>query len=368
MDEKQICAECGALLDEDDVYEFDDHIMCADCWEEKTVVCDCCSRRVWRENSESDSHITLCTSCCENHYTTCEECGRYIRCDEAYYVEGSDYPYCRACYTHLKRQPIKSYSYKPLPIFYGEGNFYMGVELEVDMGGEDAQSAQILQELANQRAEHIYIKHDGSLNNGFEIVSHPMSPAYHYNSMNWRELLDKALALGYLSHRTSTCGLHIHCNRDAFGEHEDEQEERIGRVVYFLEKHWCELVNFSRRTSDALDRWAARYATISETTKETYTKAKQKQMGRYVALNLSNEETIEFRLFRGTLRYETLIATLQLTEQICSLARRATDEEMEQLSWSEFVTQIPPENAELINYLKARRLYVNDLAAEHEEV
>ena len=34
----------------------------------------------------------------------------------------------------------------------------------------------------------------------------------------------------------------------------------------------------------------------------------------------------------------------------------------------EFVLQIPPEKTELIDYLKARRLYVNDRALESEEV
>ena len=199
-------------------------------------------------------------------------------------------------------------------------------------------------------------------------MTHPMSPEYHAQKMPWRELLAKALDMGYLSHKTTTCGLHIHCNRDAFGKYEYQQEEKIGRVVYFLEKHWCEPVNFSRRTTEALERWAARYATISQTTKETYEKAKRKRMGRYVALDLGNEDTIEFRLFRGTLRYDTLIATLQLVELICNLAICSTDEELERLSWSEFVLKIPEDKRELIQYLKIRRLYVNELAQQNEEV
>ena len=368
MKEKQICSECGKVLAEDEVYEFDDHILCEDCWDEKTVVCDCCSRRVWREDSEKDGQIIICTRCYENHYTTCEDCGRYIRYDDALYEDGSDYPYCQSCYARLKRKPIKPYSYKPEPIFYGSGNFYMGVELEVDGGGEDSQNAQNLLNVANQKGEHIYIKHDGSLNDGFELVTHPMTPEYHYCTMPWQEVLKEALELDYRSHQTSTCGLHIHCNRSVFGRYEYEQEEKIGRIVYFLEKHWCELVNFSRRSTEALNRWAARYATISQTPKETYEKAKRKRMGRYVALNLSNEETIEFRLFRGTLRYDTLIATLQLVELICNLAICSTDEELERLSWSEFVLKIPEDKHELIQYLKTRRLYVNDAAQQNEEV
>ena len=92
-------------------------------------------------------------------------------------------------------------------------------------------------------------------------------------------------------------------------------------------------------------------------------------MGRYVAVNLSNYRTIEFRMFRGTLRYETFIATLQLVDEICRLAIRLSDYEMEQLSWSEFVGLIDPRlKPELISYLKSRRLYVNEPETAEEEM
>jgi hypothetical protein len=169
----------------------------------------------------------------------------------------------------------------------------------------------------------------------------------------------------YASHNTSTCGFHVHCSRYAFGEDSYVQDAAIGRVVYFVEKMWAELVRFSRRHADALERWAARYATISPTTKETFKKAKDKRMGRYVAVNLENYETIEFRLFRGTLRYETFIATLQLVSEICNTAIALTDKEMESLSWSDFVLRIDKVNrSELIDYLKLKQLYVNEPVCE----
>ena len=88
-------------------------------------------------------------------------------------------------------------------------------------------------------------------------------------------------------------------------------------------------------------------------------------MGRYVAVNLENYETIEFRLFRGTLRYETFIATLQLVNEICNIAIALTDRELENLSWSDFVLRIDKENrSELVNYLKSKRLYVNEIENE----
>jgi hypothetical protein len=86
-------------------------------------------------------------------------------------------------------------------------------------------------------------------------------------------------------------------------------------------------------------------------------------------VNLSNYSTIEFRLFRGTLRYETFIAALQLVDEICRIALRLHDYEMEELSWSEFVMRIDKETKpELSEYLKSRRLYVNETVADNMEV
>ena len=104
-------------------------------------------------------------------------------------------------------------------------------------------------------------------------------------------------------------------------------------------------------------------------TEETYKKAKDKRMGRYVAVNLVNSDTIEFRLFRGTLRYKTFIATLQLVDEICYCAANMTDSEFEAMSWLDFVQRILPKKPELIDYLKEKRLYVNaEYIAEKEEM
>ena len=245
----------------------------------------------------------------------------------------------------------------------------MGVELEVDGGGEIGEHAKEIMSLVNMEDDHLYCKHDGSLNEGFEIVSHPMTLDYHMNEMDWQSVLERAVELGYSSHNTSTCGLHIHCGRKAFGAEYADQEPAIGRVVYFVEKHWNELVKFSRRKPSNLNRWAARYATISGTAKETYEKAKNKYTDRYVAVNLQNYATIEFRMFRGTLRYQTFVATLQLVHEICELAIVLTDVEMEMLSWSDFVSGIDRESkSELIAYLKSKRLYVNEIEVERENI
>ena len=48
--------------------------------------------------------------------------------------------------------------------------------------------------------------------------------------------------------------------------------------------------------------------------------------------DLENEDTIEFRLFRGTLRYSTFMATLQLVDEICNAAISLSDREFERMA------------------------------------
>ena len=177
--------------------------------------------------------------------------------------------------------------------------------------------------------------------------------------------MKKTVSLGYRSHQTSTCGLHIHVNRDSFGDSREEQDEVISRILYFVETHWNELLRFSRRTEYSMNRWAARYG-FEKTGREILDKAKKGSYGRYTAVNLCNYSTIEFRLFRGTLKLNTFIATLQLVNEICNVAISMSDESLQKLSWSEFVSNI--RDTELIQYLKERKLYINEEIEIQEEM
>ena len=191
-----------------------------------------------------------------------------------------------------------------------------------------------------------------------------MSLEYHKNYC-WDDIMKKAIYLGYRSHQTSTCGLHIHVNRNCFGEDREEQDVVIARILYFVEHHWNELLRFSRRTEYSMNRWAARYG-FEKTGREILDKAKKGNNGRYAAVNLMNWATIEFRLFRGTLKYNTFIAALELVNAICDLAVNLTDEGIAKMSWSEFVDTVT--EPELIQYLKERRLYINEEVNNEEDM
>ena len=362
------CGVCHSLHSREDLTFFDDTLVCPECMEDTTAVCGRCGERIWIEDdagNEDSGH--LCQSCYDRYYATCDRCGHILPLEDLH-LEDDDQNLCYDCYRHQRsRYSINDYSYKPDPIFYGSDTLFMGVELEIDEGGESDNQARKLLELANADCERIYCKHDGSLNDGFEMVSHPMTLEYHLKSMPWAAVLEKARQLDYRSHQAKTCGLHVHVNRTAFGDNICEQEEVIARILFFFEKHWEELLKFSRRSYRQMEQWANRYG-YKDSPMEILDHAKKGFRGfRYSAVNLTNANTIEFRLFRGTLRYNSFIAALQLIDRICAVAICLNDEELKRLSWSTFVAgceQYP----ELVVYLRERRLYVNDPVQADQEV
>ena len=346
-----------------------DDALCERCANEETVICSRCGERIYRDDNAGDENTPLCQSCYDRHYTSCERCGRIIHLDDAYYEDDDeDCPLCYDCHTHARRNKrIEDYYYKPEPLFRGNGSRYFGVELEIDGAGEDDTSAQKVMEIANGNGlENLYCKHDGSLDDGFEMVTHPMTLEYHMKEMPWARILQEAIHLGYTSHQASTCGLHVLVNRNAFGETEEDQDEVIARILFFFESFWTELLKFSRRTPRQLERWAARYG-YKDQPKELLDHAKKGYHGgRYTSVNLTNADTIEFRIFRGTLKYNTLIATLQLLDRICDVAICLTDDQVKAMSWTTFASGCT--QPELVRYLKERRLYVNDPVESEEEV
>lgn len=366
MIETFACIHCGANHPRSELHEFRGELYCLDCFTDLTVICDDCGQRFFTNEVHQEQDLTLCYTCLDN-YAHCHGCGRLIHEDDLHYLNDYDREgYCDSCYAaHNSCQGVENYYYKPEPIFYGEGPRYFGVELEIDEGGESDSRANRLMEIGNQDQPHIYIKHDGSLDDGMEIVTHPMTLDYHMNEMPWADVLSEAIHMGYLSHKSCTAGLHVHVNRSAFGDNQWEQEEVIARILFFVENHWNELLRFSRRTLDQMEQWASRYGRKDDP-KAVLDNAKKNHYQRYKCVNLTNHSTIEFRMFRGTLKLNTLLATLQMVDRICEVALYLSDQEMQCLTWTDFVSGC--KSPELVQYLKERRLYVNEPVAAAEEV
>lgn len=370
MRETFICSACGEAHPIEVQTTVDDLSLCPACLELETLVCDHCGRRIMQENNAGDEHTPLCQSCYDRYYTNCIRCGNLLHLDDACYLDDDpdeEEPLCHSCYSVRHSEGgVQGYYYKPIPIFYGDGVRYLGVELEIDQGGERNSVANQLMDIANRCGrDHLYCKHDSSLEDGIELVTHPMTLSYHMDKMPWSEILSKAAELGYTSHQAHTCGLHVHVNRSAFGDTECEQENVIARILFFVENHWNELLRFSRRTRSQMEQWAARYGRKDDP-KAVLDHAKDSSLGRYTCVNLTNDNTIEFRMFRGTLKLNTFLATLQMVDRICDVAFALTDQQMQDMTWTEFVTGCTA--PELVQYLKERRLYVSEPVTAEVEV
>ena len=354
---KFVCTSCGNNFYREQLSPFDGELLCPACLSSQTVYCSCCDRRIWTDDNVGTDAQPLCQDCFDDHFERCTTCNALIRRGDTYYR--GDTPYCAECYQSVGcGDEIMSYYFKPTPIFYGEGKRFFGVELEIDGAGEDNDNAAEILHIANVERPLVYCKHDGSLDDGFEIATHPMTLDFHLHNMPWEQIVEEAKKLGYTSHQAGTCGLHVHVNRNAFGETEVQQDAVIARILYFVEKNWEELLKFSRRTQSQLDQWAARYG-YKDQPKELLDHAKKSaHAGRYTSVNLTNKNTIEFRIFRGTLKHNTLIATLQLLDRICDVALFMSDEQVKAMSWTTFVSGCT--QPELVQYLKERRLYVNE--------
>ena len=137
MKEMRDCCVCGSLHPLEELTEFDDSYICRSCLHTETVRCQRCGERIWTDDNAGDEDTPLCQRCFDRYYTTCEDCGRVIHQDDAYYRDEDDYEArCYTCHCRAQERFIHDYSYRPEPIFYGDGKRVFGIELEIDSGGE----------------------------------------------------------------------------------------------------------------------------------------------------------------------------------------------------------------------------------------
>lgn len=321
-----------------------------------------------------------CGNHVHNHFVKCNECGRWKSRSERFMGlpddcmcidcfedanHGTSSGYSGAEEDFIAESGIMDYSNKPDPIFYPDTNIievtdalYMGVELEVDDGYDE----DIVVDHANEIFKITYGKHDGSLGrHGIEFVSHPATIKYFMDHKDdWKAGMSYLQGEGYTSHDAGTCGLHVHVSSFPLLY---ETDNGIEKLLWFQDKYWDQLLNFSRRNASQVNEWARRIpaapsARITDKSEiiASLRNAKKdaKNKGRYQAINLQNKNTVEFRIFRGTLNIDTFIATLQLVSNLCELACLESFDEFKELSWEDVVNY--HEYAELKEYWESRHL------------
>lgn len=341
------CEECEQYFDKDteDSYTVHDRNgdeveVCEDCRDSCYSYCEKCEEYYPSSEMRTINNYSYCESCLEEYFNICNNCGIWTDRDEIHWDTHNDNCYCDGCWDDRNsddenenwKYGIMEYNYTPRPVFFPQyvyGNLYYGIEVEIDKGGASNSNAKTLMQLGN---DTFFCKHDGSINNGFEMVTHPCSIEYHMTQLPWKKVCSVAIGLGYRSHDTSTCGVHVHISREGFGTDLNEQDLNIAKLLLFFENNWSNLVKFSRRNIRQLNDWANRYGKRhDETAMGLLNRAKGS--GKYFAVNLRHPHTVEIRIFRGTLKVETLIASIQLMDTIVKICRETKLEDMQDVTF-----------------------------------
>lgn len=177
----------------------------------------------------------------------------------------------------------------------------------------------------------IYSTHDSTVQIEFDTM--PCSLEFHKNKMNYREMFEYLDKEGYKGHDCETAGLHIHANRSYLGKSRISQELVISKILYILEKFNDEICVIARRDNEYSEFVGSKKEENSLV--ELY--GKYKDHGKRAALNLQHKDTIEFRMFRSTLKYETFILTLEFVKDIIDYAKSVDIEEIELAKWSDLM-------------------------------
>ena len=330
---------------------------CDDC-AENYFLCERCSEVTHEDDRQwVDDSVPVCEDCAERYYSYCDACETWHAelCDD---VEG-----------------VHDYMYKPEPIFRAVVNgevdtvwnvepsprmspwipeelraryadqrpVYMGFELECEAvranlrDGVEAMSGWIENDVA-------YLKHDGSLDNGFEIVSHPHTlDAFKLLDFG---CLDRLRELGFRSWNTKTCGIHVHVSRQAFAG-----KAHLYRFTKLLLDNAPSAKRLAGRDSED---WAT-FDGVAHHALRTIAK-KGGYPARYCAVNLQNEHTVEVRIFRGSLNVSRLLTNLELVDALVAYTRNMTltDIRHNALLWSHFQQHVR-RNAERYPNLFANR-------------
>ncbi len=257
------------------------------------------------------------------------------------------------------------------------GMFFAGIELETE-GTEDGgcmyRASRDVKKILESHpdAPVMYMKTDASLlNDGCELVTLPATLKYHQDTMPWEDVLNAMRRHDCQSHRGGHCGYHIHINKTYFGSG-GEQTWNMIKLVALFAKFDNELWLLSRRIDDGFCRRPPRdFITHVDRIKDITTQQFDTRRGvssstesvvwrstvgngKYSAVNVSGERTVEIRLWRGTLNIETLLGTLELTKILIDMAKQYTMAQILGFSWDFVVDKARSENGNAIKYMERR--------------
>ena len=350
------CSDCGEIINREDTYStVNGDIICERCHERHHFTCYHCGE-IYHINDGVDvinsrnREVVVCRDC-SNDYVECNSCGAIIHNDISYYREYDDSYYCEDCYPgDCPEIDCHDYGYKPSPIFHNIGEkvprTYFGVEMEVENLGDAYCTNDAIYDIKkhSNNEELFYIKADGSLNNGFEIVTHPCTLAYHKTRFPWAQIKDTLDS--WSCSAESTCGLHIHVSKRIYSELD------LIKLALFIftvgNQHYINLI--------------ARRKFNSYSSRKNLEDCKKKDLkysqSRYEAVNFTNDKTVEFRMFKGTIKPEIVIASIEFVDSVTNFVKSSSIAVVsKEDSWANYISYVIDNGKKykvLIDYMKER--------------
>ena len=137
-----------------------------------------------------------------------------------------------------------------------------------------------------------------------------------------------------------------------------EQDLTIAKIMLLFDRWYnSNIVQFTRRNLSSMRRWADKPDAGIDPNDDNISaidKSKKTANHRYKAINLQNTYTVEFRIFRGTLKRDTIIASIQWVDVFIRYCRKTQLKDLFNVSWEDIFAKTG--HSELTEYLKQRNL------------
>lgn len=180
-----------------------------------------------------------------------------------------------------------------------------------------------LWELSSLYDDYIYFKHDGSLHNGVELVTHPTTYIRMFE-VGWGDIFKKLEQHNY--HALTSCGLHIHVTRNSLPLSVGATYSTLANLIVLTQVvYWRAICDLFNRSTSQADRFAAsldvNFNDLKSIAPKQLIDRQMRAHHRYSAVNLTNDSTVEFRIFPSTLEENKFFAALELVDMFCTIAR-----------------------------------------------
>lgn len=365
------CEDCGGWYPVDEAIEV--HVG----WRNTKMVCDSCSAEYgaqcyhcgeWHQWDDlihcvdSDRYYCSDSWCCNEDLYQCEDCGEWFEwSDSVYWNDDDEVYYCEECNARHSSavSSYHSHSYDDFRCNDGEKrsqDLFMGFELET-YADDRCDEPDVADYTESEFGSYFAMERDCSIGDGIEFITQPCTLSYHLGQLpaisDWTRYL---IRHGYNSHNSAKCGFHIHLDKAYFGK---KLDCATAKLLFIFERHWDNLLRFSRRTNQQVGNWCSKHCEEdgmvrdwNATTgmyerrllvpgKKLTSIVKKACHERYRAVNLCPYNTIEIRLWRGSLNMETIEATLKFTARLAELCKKVTAVELYRMTFDDLLGDDP---------------------------